>query len=182
MNEAAVVSAVCIESALPLDWQPRPQLTTGNIELQKQGNVALLRALASIEITNPERDVHAEPVEKAIERVESKLDVLLLLVARMASGSITLPVEKAVTLDTQYLVWNESETLPAVGDTLLVNLYLNPRLPQPLQLNVVVESIVESQVTAKLEDVDSDLEDWLTRTIFRYHRRVLQARKNARQA
>jgi hypothetical protein len=182
MSVAAIVSAVCIESLLPLEWQPKSNLTQGNIELQKQGNLALLRALSSIEVTTPERDAHAEAIEKSIERVESKLDVLLLLVARMASGSIVLPAEKPVTLDTRHLAWDESGSLPTVGSALLVNLYLNPRLPQPLQLVVKVESIAGTQVVAVLEPLGDDLEEWLTRTIFRYHRRALQARKSAQQA
>ncbi len=182
MSVAAVVSAVCIESVLPLEWQPKPNLTQGNIELQKQGNLALLRALSSIEATTPERDAHAEAIEKSIERVESKLDVLLLLVARMAAGSITMPSEKAITLDTQHLAWDETGTLPDVGSELLVNLYLNPRLPQPLQLVVKVETVAGTQVVGALEPLGDDLEEWLTRTIFRYHRRALQARKSAQQA
>ncbi len=182
MSVTAIVSAVSIESTLPLEWQPKPELSAGNIELQKQGNLALLRALASIEAVTPERDGHAEAIEKSIERVESKLDVVLLLVARMAAGSIALPPEKTVTLDTRYLAWDEPGPAPAVGSALLVNLFLNPRLPQPLQLAVTVESVSGTQVVSVLEPLGDDLEEWLTRTIFRYHRRALQARKNAQQA
>lgn len=183
MSEATTTPGLLLEATLPLEWIDAPTMTQASSELQHQGNVALLRALSAIETSLPEHEVHAEATQKALERVEAKLDIVFLLLSRLASTSVTFPPEKPVTLSSNTITWTESGSAPVVGQSLQVTLYLNPRLPQPLHLPVTINDLRTKdsgvEVVGTLQSVGDELEEWLTRTIFRYHRRALQARKQS---
>lgn len=183
MTDATETPGISLEATLPLEWLPLPQLTLANTELQRQGNVALLRALASIETTVPERELHAEATQMALERVEAKLDIVFLLIARLAGARALLPQEINVMLSSTQITWLDTEKTPSIGQMVQIGLYLNPRLPQPLLLTASIKEVLEKEggkeVIATLQDTGAELEEWLTRTIFRYHRRALQARKQS---
>jgi len=183
MSEATTTPGVLLEAILPLEWADIPTLTQANSELQRQSNVALLRALAAIETSLPEHEVHTEAAQKALERVEAKLDIVFLLLSRLASANAMFPPEKPFILSNETITWLESGIAPVVGQSVQINLYLNPRLPQPLHLPVTIKDLHAKEggveVIATLQSVGDELEEWLTRTIFRYHRRALQARKQS---
>ena len=183
MSEATTTPGVLLEATLPLEWATTPTLTQANNELQRQGNVALLRALSAIETSLPEHEVHTEATQKALERVEAKLDIVFLLLSRLAAANVMLPPEKAVTLSSETITWLESGASPTAGQSIQISIYLNPRLPQPLHLPVTVKDLHTMdngvEVVATLQPLGNELEEWLTRTIFRYHRRALQARKQS---
>lgn len=183
MTDATDFPGISFEATLPLEWATLPSLTLANSELQRQGNVALLRALSAIETVVPEHELHAEASQKALERIEAKLDIVFLLVARLAGAAALLPPEKKIILSAEQVIWQESGNLPAIGQTVQVSLTLNPRLPQPLLLPVSIKELRENEsgaeVVATLQACGDELKEWLTRTIFRYHRRALQARKHS---
>lgn len=153
------------------------------LDLRRHGNLALLRALAVIESAGPERE-HDLPdgVQKSLDHLESKLDLVLLLVAELTRARTSLPAEKAVTLFSDHIDWvDHDDHVPMVGQFILVSLYASLRLPQPLQLSATVSKVDTqpgvSQISARFDALDEELGEWLTRTIFRYHRRALQARR-----
>jgi hypothetical protein len=176
-----MTDGIALEVALPLSWTIHQATSQANTEARRQGNIALLRALASIEAATPERDIENENTQKALERIESKLDIVMLLLAKLAGATGLMPAEKMVILRTDVISWVENGNLPAIAQTLLINVYLNPKLPQPLLLNGQVRDLQleddGTRVSVVLENVSDELEEWLTRTIFRYHRRQLQARR-----
>jgi Atypical PilZ domain, cyclic di-GMP receptor len=174
-------TGISLEATLPLAWVKAEQLSHANLELRTQTNIALLRSLAAIDVPPPEHDTHGEPIHKALERVEAKVDMTLLLVARLMGATMSLPTETQVTLSNQRITWLESGKPPAVGLQLVVDVYLNARIPQALHLPVAVIEVQKQEngvkVVADLQEVVTEFEEWLTRTIFRYHRRALQASK-----
>lgn len=179
MNEAGI----SIEAALPLDWQPESIPSPAIVELRKLGNIALLQALAAIESSVPHDLEHdlPEAVRRSLERIESKLDIVLMLVAGLARESAALPPEKAVSLYADRIEWQESAAPPHREQSLLIRLFLSPRIPLPLLLHAVVKETSPgagtTHVVASLNEPDEELNEWLTRTIFRYHRRALHARR-----
>ncbi len=181
MDECTTATGVCLQANLPICWEPDRQDGDAGCDMRRHANLALLRALAVMESAGPERE-HDIPdaVQKSIDHLEAKLDLVLLLVAEMARSRAHLPEENPVTLFSERIVW-QSKDAPAMGQELLLSLYLSPRLPQPLQLSARVEN-VEAQpevnrISASFERLDDELAEWITRTIFRYHRRALQARR-----
>lgn len=183
MTDPAETLGILLEATLPMGWVPLATTTLANRELQQQGNIALLRALSAVEATVPEHELHADITQKTLERIESKLDIIFLLLAQLAGTQVLLPTEKKLVLAATQITWNESGNTPAVGQEIAVEIYLNPRLPQPLKLTASVTELYENEgetaITATLKDTGEELTEWLTRTIFRYHRRALQARKQS---
>jgi hypothetical protein len=174
---------VSMEATLPLSWTSAVEISGTKKELRTQTNIALLRALAAIDVAAPEHETHNDQTQKAMERVEAKVDVVLLMVAQLMGANMDLPAEKPVTLLNQSIVWLENAAAPAAGSSVVVDLYLNPRLPQALHLPVMVKEVQTqdngAKVVAELLDVTEDFDEWLTRTLFRYHRRALQASRQA---
>lgn len=176
-----MTDGIALEALLPLNWARRQTMSQANVEMQRQSNISLLRSLASIEAMAPERELEDEATQKALERMESKLDIVMLLLAKLAGATGLLPNEKPVALRTDSLIWLEHENVPTVGEPITVSVYLNPRLPQPLLLSAQVRDLQNKEhgthIEVTLEDVGEELQEWLTRTIFRYHRRQVQVRR-----
>lgn len=178
MNTPDTTPGISYRANLPLDWRLTADISDAEAALWRQNNLALLQALATLEAGAPEKDHgEAEPAtQKAIERLEAKLDVALALLGRLLSERAQLPPEFPVMLYVDRIVWQSSHDVPAVGATLQLRLFLSARLPQPLQFLVRVTSVDGDRCQAELLHVDAEMEEWLTRTLFRYHRRTLQAR------
>lgn len=183
MSEISSATGVSLQAPLPFAWCVEQQASATVLDLRRHGNIAILRALAVIESTGPERE-HDLPdgVQKSLDHLESKLDLVLLLVAELTRAGASLPPEKPVTLFSDHIVWiDNGDNAPMAGQHILLNLYPSLRLPQPLQLSATVSNVDMqpgvSHISARFDELDDELGEWLTRTIFRYHRRALQARR-----
>lgn|SRR3990167_1440276 len=183
MNENTPSSSVCLEASLPLGWTVERETSAATLDLRRHGNIALLRSLAAIESAVPEHEHDLpEAMQKNLEHLESKLDLVLVLLAGLARTGTDMPPEKPVTLFSDHIVWKEAaDSAPIEGQHLLISLYLNPRLPQPLQLlAAVTEADTQSgyaHISAQFDQLDDELGEWLTRTLFRHHRRALHAQR-----
>ncbi len=93
MNEGSPNTGVALEATLPIAWSAAGEVTHSLAELRMQTNISLLRALAAIDVVAPEHETHGEATQKALERVEAKMDVVLLLVAQLMGVSKPLPPE-----------------------------------------------------------------------------------------
>jgi hypothetical protein len=180
MSDAGGIS---MQATLPLAWTKAGDISVANAELRMQTNIALLRALAAIDVIAPEHEAHVEPAQRALERMEAKVDMVMLMVAQLMGASMPLPDEKQVTLFNQSIIWLEHGATPDADQSAVVELYLNPRLPQALKLPVIVKELKMQEngviILAELQGCSEEFDEWLTRTLFRYHRRALQASKQA---
>ncbi len=169
---------ISYQASLPLDWQSAADPPASGTAQWRQSNIALLQALATLEAAAPEKEAaESEPAtQKAIERLEAKLDVALALLARLLEEHARLPARSPVTLGVRSIAWQARQETPAPGTLLQIQLYLSPRLPQPLRFLARVGTVEGKLCRAELLEMDAEQEEWLTRTLFRYHRRALQAR------
>jgi hypothetical protein len=171
-------SGVSYSTALPLRWEAGPVS-----ELLRQqsahANIALLRALATIEAMPTDREIDPGPTTKALDRLEAKVDLTLNLLGRLLSQGTAMPPAVPVKLSANAIEW-ESATGPKVGDEVALTLFLSQKLPQPLLLcaKVVAVEVRATGVHTRTEllPTGAEMQDWLERTIFRYHRRAIQAR------
>lgn len=183
MIENAPATGIALEALLPLGWSTTSHSSKAGDELRRHGNIALLRALAALESTVSEHEHNLpESAQKTLDRLEAKLDIVLAMMAEMARASMQLPPEKQVSLFSDHIVWTESDgSMLSPNQRLLVHVYLSQHLPQPLQLSVTVTGLemqaATVRISAQIDGLDEELEEWLTRTIFRHHRRALQARR-----
>jgi hypothetical protein len=164
---------------LPLAWMPISHIQPGQGEQWQYAGAALLRALAVLEtpVSEIERDI-SSPGGKAMERLEAKLDLALSLMAQLARQQAAPPPLHRVVLRAKSLEWL-GETAPAPQQLVLLSLYISPKLPQPLMLPAKVTGVAlqdngVSRVRADFVGLSEEMEDWLARTLFRFHRRDIQ--------
>jgi len=168
-------SGITYQAKLPLLWQPANP-DGQDIISARQSNIGLLRALATIE-TIPEKDPDAEAsVAKTIDRLEAKLDIAMRLLSRLIAQQTEMPLPAEVVLSAHQIEWHAMTDAPVQDAVIRIALYLSPHLPEPVQLYARVTSSAPVPYQAEFLDHDEEFEDWMTRTLFRYHRRELQAR------
>ncbi len=171
-------TGISLEATLPLQWESGPAFSPILRDQHRHANLSLLRALASIETVPQERDETPEAIRKHIDHIESKLDLLLTLVAKLSLDAIQLPPEHKIVLSQTQISWHPGELPhPEIGQAVQIRLFLSPRVPQPLILDGIVISIEAGEILATLQNLDEEMNEWLMRTIFRYHRRAVHARK-----
>ena len=158
------------QAKLPLSWQKVEQFSDVDLDRWMHANAVFLRALAVLETPLPEAD-------KAMERLEAKVDLSLFLLTQLLSQHTPMPSPRPLSLNAQNMEWTDDQS-PEVESCVLARLYLSPRLPQPLILPLTVLSIstMESgfRIHACLSHLSEEVQDWLERTLFRYHRRAIQ--------
>ena len=167
-------SGISLHAPLPLAWQPASAFPQALLAEWMHGNLVCLQALAALESHDKEFDAAATG-EHAAGRLEAKVDLLLQLVGElMRKQQPNLPSVEVI-LGAQEIVWDTSTPI-AVGSQGAITLFLSPRLHWPLILPVHVSQVQETKIHAKLIHISEDVQEWLERTLFRYHRRALQAR------
>jgi hypothetical protein len=163
---------------LPLNWTTLSRLQPMQTEQWQHDAVALLRALAVIEapITEADRDI-SSAAGKAMERLEAKVDMALNLIMQIALQQSELPAPHPVILRASTVEWTDT-TAPEPGQLILLSLHLSPKLPQPLRLPATVDAVTRlengASIRAKFSALNQDMEEWLERTLFRFHRRSIQ--------
>ena len=123
---------------------------------------------------------HAAPDAMSdIARLEAKLDVVLRLVGALVAERTPLPEARAVAISADGIRLEWDATLP-VGARAAVALYLDPALPQALELPVTVTSAQRCdaggyRVQLAFERLDPVVRDEIERYVFLRHRRELAA-------
>ena len=176
--------SITFQTRLPLAWENPGTPDEATLGAWRQENLTLLRALATLESMVPDKERELDQaLGKAVERMEAKIDVMLTLMARLVGQQNSLPPSLPLTLAAQHVEWAcPAAVAPPADSHVLLKVYPSPKLPEPLRLWVrVATQPARSQgedcyCLAEFLDEDAEFEEWMTRTLFRYHRRALQAR------
>ena len=126
-----------------------------------------------------ETERHAPELTRIEHKLNMVIDLILLLLRQFQAQSESVPV----LLTAQSLQWSSKKPAPAVGDYLLVDVYLGQGYPKPIRFYGSVESVQQetdltSTVLLKFERLGEAELDSLERLIFRQHRRrVAKARR-----
>jgi hypothetical protein len=174
---------VSFHANLPLEWQPLGDAERHAVEVWMHTNVVLLRALSTIEAQPPLSDYENEPgspTGRMLERLEAKVDLALALMGRLLSQEQPAPWPTPLTLSARAVEW-QADALPPAGSPVLITLHISPRLPQPLRLAAIVKHSGQGSAKAVFTHLGEEMQDWLERTVFRQHRRHIQARHLARK-
>jgi hypothetical protein len=178
LNRVFSQEGVSYFSVIPLSWRREAEPSSGDIAVWMYGNVTLLRALATIEAMQPELDGDmGSGVGKVLERLEFKIDLTLSLVAKLLTENAVLPSTCPVFVSAEGMEWICKETATE-GEDILISAYISSKLPQPLVLPAKIKSIQQepggTRVYATFTHLSEEAQDWLSRTVFRYHRRAVQ--------
>ncbi len=160
---------------LPLSWQdgqPSPQQSADWM----RENVTAFHAIAALEGPAHERELdRTAGVDYTAARLEAKMDLMLQWVGKLLMAQHPMPPATEVILGSKAIAWKCPIALKP-GQFGVLSLYLAPRMPMPLVFPVQIQTCAAGQAQALLLHVSEEAQDGLDRTLFRYHRRSLQAR------
>jgi hypothetical protein len=183
MAESFLGGGLVFEDLLPLAWLPGPLPQGLQLARLNADNHQLLGAESSLEeVRVPEAlKEESQALLHELQRLEYKLNVLLRLTADLAAKSAGLPPPQPARLGAHGLEWT-SPAAPAVGESGLLQVYINPALPQPLKIPAVVigERMHDNQRVAQLEfrELSEAVVDMLEKLIFRHHRRLVKGARS----
>lgn len=178
MEKIFAQDGVSFHATLPLIWRTKSAPSDDEITVWMYDNVTLLRALATIEAFQPENEVEsATGTGKALQRLEFKIDLTLNLMAKLLTQSIVLPPAHPVFLSADGMEWICGEHTPMQGEDILISTFISPKLPQPLVLPAKVAAVRKEEcgtrIYATFTHLNEEARDWLSRTVFRNHRRAI---------
>ncbi len=177
---------VAYTAELPLRWAPLHSVQPAQAEQWLHEAAALLRALAVIEtpLSDSDRDL-SSPHGKAMERLEAKLDLALSLMMQLAHEQAELPAPHAAILRAGSLEWT-GEPIPEPGTLIVIFLHISPKLPHALTLPAQVSTVDPREggvrIRAHFTHLNQEVEEWLERTVFRFHRRAIQQQHSRQSA
>ena len=178
LNRVFSQEGVSYFTVMPLSWRPEAEPSADDIAIWMHGDVTLLRALSTIEAMQPERDGDmGSGVGKVLERLEFKIDLTLGLVAKLLAENAVMPSTRPVFVSAERMEWIGKEAA-SEGDDIVISAYISPKLPQPLLLPAKIKAVQQepdgTRIYATFTHLSEEAQDWLSRTVFRYHRRAIK--------
>lgn len=168
-------TGIALHAHAAIGWRELKDFDPLHLAEWMRGNVVTLRALAALESTGHEGEHESSGHETPTARLEAKVDLVLQLLGEVLKANRPLPTAVDVTLHAHVVTW-ASASPPPPQTRGIVTLYLSPKLPWPLILPAQIIRVEGQTVHAQLLHMSEDAQDWLDRTLFRYHRRELHAR------
>lgn len=174
-----MISGVYYQNEMPVGWQVGMPPSATILHEWMHANAVALSALANMEIQSSTRETEfGNDLEKKLNRVEAKLDLALNLLSSLIARKTPKPESYPVTLSAAAIEWVSRDATPTAGN-IIVALFIDPRLPQPLMLPAAVRESVTTnsgtRTTADFTHLSEEVEESLERTVFRNHRRHIQS-------
>jgi Atypical PilZ domain, cyclic di-GMP receptor len=184
MPESFLGDGLIFKESLPLVFTPGPLLEGLGLVNLNADNHQLLGAESSLDDVRVHESLKDESpaLLHELQRLEFKLNIVLRLVAELTVRSHPAPLPQRVNLSSRGLEWFGADA-PAIGVTGLLRLYINPALPQPLQIpcEVAADRTQDSVRVAQLrfEGLSETVVELLDKLIFRHHRRLIASARLA---
>jgi hypothetical protein len=182
MPESFPGDGLIYEDTLPFDWTPGPVPVDADLARLNADNQQLLAADSSLEevrVHDALKDESPALVHE-LQRLDYKLNILLRLTGELAMRQHGLPRARHVRFSSAGLEW-PGDDLPQIGSTGLLNLYVNPSLPQALKIPAVVAPGQNHGRPAWLQftGLSESVVELIEKMIFRHHRRRVAGAKLA---
>jgi hypothetical protein len=161
-----------LEESLPLRW--RVVETPATAARTLLANEETLRVILSFDEHHVEASDENPEFVQDLQRLETKINLILELVSQVLARQLQLPEALPVRLSAHEIEW-ETSSAPAVGSSVLLELYVCTRYPRPLFLTATVQGFANGRVRAVFDDLGESVQDLLERLIFRHHRRQIAA-------
>lgn len=168
---------LCYEASLPLSWRALDAVPdAAHLAYWNEYNEVALRGMAALdEFTNQPPDEHGAQGHE-LTRLEFKVNLILDLVGQLLAQQLLLPDTAWLKIGARGVTWTCLEA-PAPATPLLIQIYLTPNYPRPLELPATVvrvdEQAVGARCTATFVGCSEPVRDWLEKLIFRHHRRSI---------
>ena len=170
-----LAGSLVYEDLLPLSWSVRKD--GANYVRVAEHNEHVVRCVNLLGEQIKDRMDDESEAESALARVEAKVNLLLEMVSRLDRQKNDIPDAIQVRLAAGGVEWKSDAQAPAAGDKIWVNLYIDSRIPEAMQLAANVVSVSAdgetATVCARFEEMGEVVQDQLEKMIFRYHRRMV---------
>ncbi len=165
------VKTLAYDDVLPLQWVDLPVLPDVlRLDRLCESNVSMLGRVAAIEERHRMVGEEGE-LEQEINRLHAKMDLLLGLVASIARMHLKLPDAIEIRLSADSLRWKSVAPAPPTGSRIMLSLYLNPCIAEPLCLPAVIQDRDDEWVEARFEHPGATCYSALEQHVFLHHRR-----------
>ena len=184
-SDSEIGHGLQFEDSLPLQWRAVPeQSALSELTKLNENNEEVLRFIGVLDEYPGEIGDEFATIAQELARVETKLNLLLGLVGQLLTVHFPLPPMKAVKLNPVGIEWLTDQGHPHPGDFGIVEVYLNPRCPQPLSFPGKVDRVEATgegyRVMVQFVALSALLQERLEKIIFTHHRRsVALARRHA---
>jgi hypothetical protein len=165
-------SGLALEESLPLRW--RVAETPVAAPAASLANEETLRVILSFDEHHVEASDENPEFVQDLQRLESKINLILELVSQVLARQLQLPEALPVRLSAHEIEW-QTVSAPATGSSVLVEIYVCPRYPRPLFLPATVQGFAGGRVRAVFDDLGESVQDLVEKLIFRHHRRQIAA-------
>lgn len=178
MPESFLGDGLVFEEALSVVWTAGPLAEGLALARLNADNHQLLGAEATLDEVRVHEALKDESpaLVQELQRLESKVNILLRLTAELALRNSGLPPPQRVRLTSRALEWF-GEPVPAVGSTGQLAVYINSALPQPVKIPCVVagERVQDNMRAAQMRfcGLSDAVAEQLDKLIFRHHRRLV---------
>lgn len=159
------------ECRTPLAWHV---VTDSDLSLPDKIRQASLLLTALNNMEGMHEMEHASTENRRLERLESKLDLALYLLAKtLDHGPASEP--RLVRLSPDGIEWEDTAP-PLEEQRLIVEMRPSDALPLSLELPVVAMAPAKNLARARLLSISEPLNDALYQFVFRRHRQAIRAR------
>ena len=139
-----------------------------------EANEIFLRAVSVLGSASGDVAEEDTAVSNEIARLDLKVNMLLDLVSQLIYTQLDIPPRTQVTIGADSLSWSP-EHLPAPGDTVFMQVYIQHGTPKPLCFygEVITRPEEHAAGIARVDyqGLSAAAHGWLEKLIFRHHRR-----------
>jgi len=165
-------------AAMPLSWSDRGEEAAHDNYIRiAEHNAHILRCVNLLEEQHRERGEEEAESDSALMRLEAKVDMLLEMVAKLDQRLSQIPASGVVSISSQGIEWSCSDSPPTVGGNIWINLYVDNRIPEAMQIPATVLTVDEGAggytVAARFVALGEQVQEQLEKLIFRHHRRMI---------
>jgi Atypical PilZ domain, cyclic di-GMP receptor len=178
-TQESLGTGLVLQDRVPLRWRPAQAHEDDPVRLQL-ANEEALRVILSLDAHHVEGGDENPELAHEIERLESKINLLLELVGQVLASQLKIPDAVPVRLSAREIAWQSPEPTPTAGDG-IVEVYVCTRYPRPLLLPVRFRPArLQSWTHADLGELGEPVQELMEKLIFRHHRRQIAAsRRNS---
>lgn len=182
--QTSLLQGVTYRDNLPIDWEVVSSLPCdGERHRLDRGNEDLLQTLLILDEPFQEGEEEGDgPGHGHLRYLEAKLDLLLSLVGEMLAAAVALPQAQPLQIGAQGLrVQVADKGAVQVGNLLKIRLFLDDKIPRPVQLYGQVQAVQSDGFTLRYTPLEPALQDLLDRYVFRQHRRAIALSRQAQK-
>ncbi|MFK7974626.1 MAG: PilZ domain-containing protein [Halioglobus sp.] len=145
-----------------------------------ESNETFLRAVSVLGSLGSDSTDEDPAVGQEIARLDMKVNMLLDLVSQLVYAQSDIPPRTQVTVSANELQWVASD-LPASGDTVFMQVYIQHGTPKPLcfygEIISAAEEHAQGYARVNYLGLSGSARGWMEKLIFRHHRREVAYRR-----